>query len=139
MLFLRLPIIGIRAVLAQVMLIKKLLLHSVCTKGERFGVKCHKSKLLQYHTVVNSGMGILSPGERTMTVYKNSGNVVGGEVVKCFDDHISSFFFVLSGDFFGCHFAGAWNFAIEVIGVSGAVGRDTATCMRHEVAQREWV
>ena len=48
-----LPIIRIRAVLAQVMLIQKLLLHSACCGGDGQRMVVHECDFLQHHGIVD--------------------------------------------------------------------------------------
>ena len=60
---LALTIIGILAVLAQVVLIQQRLLHGFLAGGECLGVEGHECQFFQDNGVVDSVVGVGAPGE----------------------------------------------------------------------------
>ena len=71
---------------------------------------------------------------------QNRRNIVSRFSCKGLDDHIASFQLVRRRRSRRGHAPGAGNFAVEVVAVGSAVGRNAPACPGpEEVAQREWV
>ena len=69
-------VIGILAVLAEVMFVQEFTLHRRNAGVHGFGMKCHKGQLFQNHGIVDSIMGIGSPSEWAVTIHQNSRHLI---------------------------------------------------------------
>ena len=90
----------------------------------------HKCQFLQYHRIVDSIVGVGSPGEGAMGMNKDGRNIVGGLSRKGLDDDITRFLFVLATYLTVCHRTGAWNRAVKIVSVRCAESRDGFSCLR---------
>ena len=98
------PIIRIFSVVAEVMLIQQLLLHT-CLRGvELERMEVHKRNFFQNNGVMNRLVYILAPGERAMAVNEDGGNCRRGFAMERLDDHIASLFFIFACNFLLGHF-----------------------------------
>ena len=64
-----LPVISVRAVLAQVVLVEKLLLHSSGSGSYRQRVVVHERDFLQDYGIMHRFVRVLAPGERSVALY----------------------------------------------------------------------
>ena len=64
-----LPVISVRAVLAQVVLVEKLLLHSSGGRSYRQRMVVHERNLLQDYGIMHRFVRVLAPGERSVALY----------------------------------------------------------------------
>ena len=71
-----LPIVCVCAVLAQVVLIKKLLLHGRDCGVKHEVVPCHERELLEDDSVMHSVHGVCTPCERAMAVDEHGGSII---------------------------------------------------------------
>ena len=98
------PIIRIFSVVAEVMLIQQLLLHT-CLRGvELERMEVHKRNFFQNNGVMNRLVCILAPGERAMAVNEDGGNCRRVFAMERLDDHIASLFFIFACNFLLGHF-----------------------------------
>ena len=67
-----LTVVGIFAVLAEVVLIQQGLWDTACIGIEHYGVKIHKCHLFHNHRIVNRLCGILAPGKWAVGMNYNS-------------------------------------------------------------------
>ena len=119
-----LAIVGILAMLAQIVLIQQFLLHGFLTGSNRLGMEGHEGQFLQNHSIVDSIVGISAPCEGAMAMNQNSGNIISGLSFEGLDNHVSGFQLILAADLFRGHLPGTGNFAVEVVAVGSAVGRN---------------
>ena len=84
-----LPIIRIRAVLAQVVLIQEFLLHSACCGGDGQCMEVHECDFLQHHGTVDCLVRVLSPGERSVALDENRRNSHRVNAVEGFNYDLS--------------------------------------------------
>lgn len=64
-----LTVISVRAVLAQVVLVEKLLLHSSGSGSYRQRVVVHERDFLQDYGIMHRFVRVLAPGERSVALY----------------------------------------------------------------------
>lgn len=113
--------------LAQVVLVKEMLLHSICARIEQHCMQIHKSDFFHHYGVMHCVYRILSSCERTMAEYHNSGNIFSCLAVKGLDDDFTCLFFILTNDLRFRHRARTRNVTVEVITVCRSHGRDALT------------
>ena len=80
--------------LAQVMLIQQFLLHSHSAGIQAFRVEGHTGQFFQNHGIVDSILGICTPGKGAVRTDQHSGDLIGRPMGKGFYDHIAGFFFI---------------------------------------------
>lgn len=98
------PIIRIFSVVAEVMLIQQLLLHT-CLRGvELERMEVHKRNFFQNNGVMNRLVCILAPGERAVAVNEDGGNCRRVFAMERLDNHIASLFFIFACNFLRGHF-----------------------------------
>ena len=119
-----LPVISVCAVLAQVMLVKKLLLHSACCRGYCLRVIIHERDLFENDRIVYRLMSVLSPSERTVIFYENGRNSHRVDTHERFDYDISRFLFMFAAYLLRRHCAGAGDPAVKVVALSCSHGPD---------------
>ena len=103
--------------LAQIMFVKKRLLHRRNLGINQPGFPCHLCQFFQNHCVMNSVAWIFSPGKRAMALNKNARHLCSVKLqrFKSFHNHFSSIQLIIRTDFRVAHQAGAWNRPIEII------------------------
>ena len=106
--------------LAQVVLVEKLLLHSSGSGSYRQRVVVHERDFLQHHGVVHSFVRVLAPGERTVALYENRRNAHRVNSVERFNYDLVGLLFVLAADLLRGHRPGAGDLAVEVVALGGA-------------------
>ena len=112
--------------LAEIVLVQKLLLHVSAVGVEHHGVPVHEGDLLHHNGVVHRLQGTLAPGERTVRMHHDAGNSGGVSAGKGFDDNLAGLLFVFARDLIGRHEAGAGDVTIEIIPVRRAHGGNIA-------------
>ena len=125
-----LTVISVRAVLAQVVLVEKLLLHSACCGGDGQRVVVHERDFLQDYGIVDCFVRVLAPGERTVALYENRRNAHRVNSVERFNYNLAGLLFVLATDLLRGHSPGAGDLAVEVVALGGAHRLDSYSCLR---------
>ena len=128
-----LAVVGPGAVLAEIVFIQQLLLHGPQTRCQRHGVEVHKSALLQHHGVVDCVEGVRAPGEGSVAVDQNGGNLHGVNVplLKGLDDDIAGLQLIAPGDLRPGHLPCAGDLAVKIVAVRCAKCRNTHALLRH--------
>ena len=114
-LVLALSVVGICSVLSEVMLVKKVLWHSLYSRIECHGVVCHLCDSLENHRIIYGSLGSLAPCEWAMVLYHDSRNGKGVRVADCLYNDISCVKLISLIDFLRGQVPCAWNIAVEIV------------------------
>ena len=126
-----LAVVGVRSVLAHVVLLDEQWIHCEVWVN-REGYESHLGTLLHHLGIIYGIIGRRSPGERTVVLHQHGRCVVGidfTDVQNLVHDDIACLQFILSLYLCLGHVARARDILIEVVGMCGADVGDVLACL----------
>ena len=130
-----LSVIGVRAVLTEIMFVEYVLTEPSSFGRERESIVSHFGDFFESYRVVYSACGAFAPRERSVGSYERRGYASGIFACERFDYRFSGVFFVFR-EFFAGQFAGQRHFAVEAVGVRCAVRDYRAFRLRESGRER---
>src|SRR5574344_2897725 len=123
-----LPVIGVGAVFALVVLVYYIIRKGLGTGIDQDGIQSHLADFFENGAVVDCFCGICAPGEGTVTAYEN--HVHFGRIETVFAemtyDEFAGFFFVVAFNGFLRKIRRAGNRGLDVVGMRRAEERNRA-------------
>ena len=117
-----LTVVGVRTMLAHVMLLDEKRIHRQ-GRVHRVGDESHFGTLLHDLGVVDGIVGRGAPGERSVVLHQHGRRVVGvdlTDIQNLIDDHVTRLQFIVALHLSFRHVPGTGDVLIEVVGMSGA-------------------